>query len=135
MSKSSFPSATSSIERYMTDTVRITRPTDIDDEAIDPVTLKILESVPEILYEGKALISPMGDPGDQLIGMGPRVTLYYTVALPVLDIDFIPDDVITVLQAVSDTQMVDRRFIVEGQIPSTIMVYKRLRARMDEEAS
>lgn len=135
MSKTSFRAASRTMGRYMVDTVRVHRPVDLDDASVDPVTLALVPSEPEILYEGKALLSPMGDPGDQLIGMGPRSSLYYTVALPVVDCDFHPDDVITVLDAPSDSQLLDSILILEGQIPSTITVYKRLRARLDVEAS
>lgn len=135
MSKSNFPAATRSIERYMTDIVRIHRPVDIDDVTVNNSTLQLQPPDPEILYEGKALVSAMGDPGDQAVGMGTRVITYYTVALPVMDVDFQPDDILTVLDAMSDSQLQDVTLRVEGQIPSTINVYKRLRARLDIEAS
>jgi hypothetical protein len=135
MSKSNFPSATRSIERYMVDTVMIYRPQDLDAMSIDPNTLELIEGEVEILYEGKALVSPMGDPGDQTIGLAVRSTLYYTVALPVMDVQFDPDDVMQVVHAANDSQMQDQTFVVEGEIPSSINVYKRLRARLDVDAS
>lgn len=135
MSKSSFPAASRAMHRYMVDTVRVHRPTDIDDATVDANTWEIVAAEPEVLYEGPGLVSPMGDPGDQLIGMGPRSVLYYTVALPLVDTEFQPDDVLTVLLATSDSQMQDATFTIEGQIPSTLAVYKRLRARLDVEAA
>lgn len=135
MSSSNFPSATRSIERYMVDTVMIYRPQDVDAMQIDPATLELLPTEVEILYEGKALVSPMGDPGDQTVGLGVRSTSYYTVAIPVMDVEFEPDDVLVVVQAANDSQMQDKTFVIDGQIPASINVYKRLRARLDIDAS
>jgi len=119
----------------MVDTVRIHRPVDIDTVSVNPVTLELEPPEEEILYEGKGLVSPMGDPGDQMIGLGPRTSLYYNVALPVMDCDIHVDDVLTVLAAANDSQLQDATLVIDGQVPSSITVYKRLRARLDEEAS
>lgn len=135
MSKSNFPAASRAMLRYMVDVVRVDRPGDVDDATVDPVTWALVPAEPEILYEGPALVSPMGDPGEQLIGMGPRSSLYYTVALPLMDVEFVPDDLLTVLEAGNDSQMQDLTFTIEGQIPSSLTVYKRLRARLDVESS
>jgi hypothetical protein len=135
MSKSNFPAATRTMERYMVDTVMIYNPQDIDEQAVDPTTLALIPGAEDVLYEGKALVSPMGDPGDQLVGLGPRTSLYYTVALPVVDVDFPPDCLMIVTKATNDSQMQDKQFTIEGQIPSSISVYKRLRARLDVDAA
>jgi hypothetical protein len=135
MVKSNFPAATRAIERFMVDTIMIFRNVDVDDQAVDPATLKLITPEPEILYEGRALISPMGDPGEQTIGMGPRNVTYYTVALPLIDLEIMDNDVLVVVAAGNDPQMQDKTFRVEGEIVSSIMVYKRLRARLDTEAS
>ncbi len=133
-SSSAFPTATSVIEKYMVDTVKIIQEEDIDDQPVDE-DLQLIPASPLVLYEGKALLSPMGDPGDIQLGLGNRSVVYYNVALPVLDVHFPPDCWIIVVSSKHEGQLTGCRLRVEGEVPSTLNVYKRLRARLDVEAS
>lgn len=120
-------------ESFMQDVITITRVED-SDRHWDPSTGTETE-VPRLIYTGKAFVSPMGSPGEQDYAHEDIRRTYYEVGAP-RDIPLVkPNDKITVSTSLSDPLLAGRTLCVEGIIPATFTVHRRITAYHDQSAS
>lgn len=123
------------VEGFMDDTITITRVED-QQRKYNPATLQteLIGGVATI-FSGKCFVGPMGNPGDHQYGGEHMQRTYYEFGLPKTAPLIKPNDTITVTTSLRDPLMVGRTFCVEGIIPGTFTVHRRVAAWTDQSAS
>jgi hypothetical protein len=120
-------------ERYMRDTLTITRPEDDASMVLDPVTMALtIDSA--AIYTGKGMVAVMGTSSPQTLGEGvPVARLMVEVSIPAASPAINPNDIITVT-ASEDPRLVGKTIRVVAEIPATYSVMRRLSAILDQDS-
>jgi hypothetical protein len=87
------------------------------------------------MYQGKAFISPMGSPSEQTYGGEEIHRTYYEIGAPRSMVEIKVNDKVHVVSCRYDPLLVGRVLCVEGIIPGTFTVHRRIQAYMDQSGS
>lgn len=124
------------VEKYMLDTLEVYRKTS---ETTDPITL-IVTPLYTTIFTGKAFVAPLNNPNNISPGTDPLNTsiggmqmtrIEYEVAVPLDSGDINPGDYMELITS-HDPELLGKRFIITGPIPSTFATHRRLSAYMDQ---
>jgi hypothetical protein len=121
------------VESFMQDTITITRAED-QDRLWNPSTGTYTEVV-RTIYSGKAFVSAMGSPGEQTYGGEEMHRTYYEIgaprSMPLVKVN----DKVHVVTCRYDSLLVGSTLCVEGIIPTTFTVHRRITAYLDQSGS
>jgi hypothetical protein len=120
-------------ESFMVDEITITRVTDAD-RHWNPST-GTESTTPQTIYTGKAFVSPMGSPGEQTYAAEDIRRTYYEIGAPRSMPAIKPNDRLIVTKCRYDPLLVGKDLCVEGIIPGTFTVHRRITAYLDQSAS
>lgn len=120
------------IQAYMDDVVTVTR---LVGGAYNPALLKTVKTYEVVVANSKCLIAPMGGPGSHDYGHEDMERTYYEFGFPLATPLIKPNDIITVVSSLRDTLMSGREFTVQGIIPGTFVIHRRVAAWTDQSAS
>lgn len=120
------------VEKYMLDEIVIVRK---GEKVMDPITLE-LTATETVLYTGKAMVSPMGDPASTRIGEREVQRTQYEIAIPRVNgaIDFKPNDIIRVTTS-ANPELLERDIFVHDTVNGTFFTHVRFKGFYDEVAT
>lgn len=118
-------------ESFMVDSIIVNR---ITDKLWDPSTGVNTDVLAQI-YSGKAFVSPMGSPGEQTYGGEEMHRTYYEIGAPRSMPEVKVNDKITVTACRYDPLLAGKVLCVEGIVPGTFTVHRRITAYYDQSGS
>lgn len=118
------------VEQYMPDTIVIKRETGT---TMNPVTMEEDPIFTEI-YNGKAFVTPMGDPAGTLRATEDVYRVQYEIGVPRETPPVLPNDVVVVTVS-ADPNWADREpLYVHDEINATFFTHRRIKAFRDKSA-